>query len=79
MKLEIRRIVGFEWDAGNWRKSELKHGVAIAEAQEALLSDPVCQVDVRHSDDEQRYVALGMTNEGRDSSSPSRSAATAFE
>ena len=65
MRLEIRGILGFEWDAGNWRKSELKHGVAIAEAQEALLNDPVCQVDTRHSDDEQRYVALGRTNEGR--------------
>ena len=65
MRLEIRGILGFEWDAGNWRKSELRHGVAIAEAQEALLNDPVCQVDTRHSDDEQRYVALGKTNEGR--------------
>ena len=58
-------MVGFEWDAGNWRKSELKHGVAIGEAQEVLLNHPLCQVDVRHSADEQRYVALGVTNEGR--------------
>ena len=65
MKLEIRGLVGFEWDAGNWRKSELKHGVAVAEAQEVLLNDPLCQVDTRHSDDEQRYAALGTTNEGR--------------
>ena len=65
VKLEIRGIDGFEWDAGNWRKSERKHGVAVAEAQEVLLNDPVCQVDARHSDDEQRYVALGTTNEGR--------------
>lgn len=65
VKIEIRGIVGFEWDAGNWRKSELKHGVAITEAHEMLLNNPVCQVDTRHSYDEQRYVALGMTNEGR--------------
>jgi len=65
VKLEIRGIVGFEWDAGNWRKSELKHGVAMAEVQEVLLNVPSCRVDIRHSDDEQRYVALGMTNEGR--------------
>jgi uncharacterized DUF497 family protein len=37
----------------------------MAEAQELLLNDPLCQVDPRHSDDEQRYVALGTTNEGR--------------
>ena len=58
-------MVGFEWDAGNWRKSELKHGVAIGEAQEVLLNHPLCQVDARHSGDEQRYVALAVTNEGR--------------
>ncbi len=65
MKLRIRGLVGFEWDAGNWSKSELKHGVAVAEAQEVLLNDPLCQVDARHSGDEQRYVALEVTNEGR--------------
>jgi uncharacterized DUF497 family protein len=65
VKLRIHGLVGFEWDAGNWRKSELKHGVAIAEAQEVLLNNPLCQVDTRHSEDEQRYVALGTTVEGR--------------
>ena len=65
VELTVRGIVGFDWDSGNWRKSELKHGVAMAEAQEVLLNDPLCQVDTRHSDDEQRYVALGTTNEGR--------------
>ncbi|MBI2159791.1 MAG: BrnT family toxin [Candidatus Rokubacteria bacterium] len=64
MRLVVR-LIGFEWDEANWRKSELKHGVAAAEAEEALLKDPLCQVDPRHSDDEQRYVALGETNEGR--------------
>jgi hypothetical protein len=61
----VVRLTGFDWDQANWRKSELKHGVAAAEAEEALLKDPLCQVDPRHSDDEQRYVALGETNEGR--------------
>ncbi len=65
MKLRIRGLVGFEWDAGNWSKSELKHGVAATEAQEVMLNDPLCQVDAGHSGDEQRYVALGVTNEGR--------------
>ena len=65
MKLQIRGLIGFQWDGGNWRKSELRHGVAMAEAQEVLLNDPLCQVDPRHSDHEQRYVALGATSEGR--------------
>ena len=65
MKLTIRGLTGFDWDAANWRKSELKHGVAAAESQEALLNEPLCQIDTHHSDDEQRYVALGVTNDGR--------------
>jgi uncharacterized protein len=65
VKVVIRGLSGFEWDPGNWRKSELKHGVAAAEAEEVLLNDPLCQVDTPHSGREQRYVALGVTNEGR--------------
>jgi uncharacterized DUF497 family protein len=65
MRLTVRGIVGFDWDSGNWSKSELKHGVARVEAEEALLNDPLCQVDIRHSENEQRYVALGETLDGR--------------
>jgi uncharacterized DUF497 family protein len=61
----VVHLSGFDWDDANWRKSELKHGVAVAEAEEVLLNEPMCQVDTRHSDREQRYVALGRTNEGR--------------
>ena len=65
MKLVVQGLQGFDWDAANWRKSELKHGVAAVEAEEALLNEPLCRVDSRHSDSEQRYVALGATNDGR--------------
>ena len=41
----------------------------MAEVQEVLLNAPSCQVDARHSEDEQRYVALRVTNEGDNSSS----------
>ncbi len=66
MRLVVGGLRGFDWDADNWRKSELKHGVAVSEAEEVLLSNPLCQVDTRHSDDEQRYVAMGETVEGRE-------------
>ena len=65
MEIVVRGLVGFEWDEANWEKSERKHGIAASEAEEALLNDPLCQVDRKHSEDEQRYVALGSTNEGR--------------
>ena len=61
----VRGLKGFDWNAANWRKSEIKHGIAASEAEEVLLGDPLCQVDVRHSETEQRYVALGSTSEGR--------------
>lgn len=65
MWLVVKGLVGFEWDTGNWKKSELKHGISAVEAEEALLAGALCQVDSHHSEDEQRYVALGETNEGR--------------
>jgi uncharacterized DUF497 family protein len=65
VKVVVRGLPGFERDPGNWRKSELKHGVAAAEVEEVLLNEPVCQVDTPHSGNEQRDVALGVTNEGR--------------
>jgi hypothetical protein len=65
VKLVVRGLRGFEWDEANWRKSELKHGVAAAEAEEVLLNDPLCQVDGRHSKRGQRYLALGVTNDRR--------------
>jgi hypothetical protein len=65
VRLVVRGLKGFEWEAANWRKSEIRHGVAATEAEEGLLGDPLCQVDARHSESEQRYVALGSTSEGR--------------
>ena len=61
----VRGLKGFDWDPANWRKSELKHGVAANEAEEVLMANPLCQVDPRHPDSEQRYVVLGATSEGR--------------
>jgi uncharacterized DUF497 family protein len=39
--------------------------IATVEAEEVLLGEPLCQVDLQHSDDEQRYVALGVAEDGR--------------
>ena len=59
-------IVGFEWDAGNRRKSELKHGVTQPEAEEIFFNDPLLiGCDDKHSDTEPRYLALGKTNRAR--------------
>lgn len=60
------RITGFDWDAGNARKSSDKHGVSQAEAEQAFFNVPLRVVpDTKHSADEPRYHALGKTDEGR--------------
>jgi len=59
-------IVGFDWDAGNERKSEDKHGVGQSEAEQVFFNQPLLVLeDDRHSLAEPRFHALGATNEGR--------------
>jgi uncharacterized DUF497 family protein len=63
--IDLDRIVGFDWDDGNARKSE-KHGVAQSEAEQIFFDVRLLMVvDVHHSADEQRYHALGTTLDGR--------------
>ncbi len=57
--------VGFDWDEGNLRKNE-KHGVAKAEVEQAFLNRPlIVASDVRHSQQEPRFHALGRTDANR--------------
>jgi uncharacterized protein len=60
------RITGFDWDEGNARKSEDKHGVSQAEAERVFFSEPLLLLpDQRHSQHEARYHALGRTDTHR--------------
>ena len=64
--LDIDRIIGFQWDFGNARKSADKHGVQQAEAEQAFFNEPLLVVeDVGHSRSETRFHALGVTDAGR--------------
>lgn len=64
--IDFDLIVGFEWDAGNGRKSEVKHGVTQAEAEEVFFNNPLLiSTDEKHSENEGRFVALGKTNKAR--------------
>jgi uncharacterized protein len=58
-------IVGFDWDDGNSRKSEDKHKVSQAEAEQVFFNSPLLLPDPRHSLEEARMHALGMTDAGR--------------
>lgn len=60
------RLVGFNWDAGNERKSVDKHGVSQAEAEQTFFNQPLLVLsDERHSVSEPRFHALGRTEAGR--------------
>ena len=57
------KIVGFDWDDGNSRKSDIKHGVTNAEAEQIFFNQPLLVIsDSKHSQKEQRYHALGKTD-----------------
>ena len=61
----FEKISGFEWDKGNEQKNA-KHGVTPAEAEQVFLNEPLVVLnDLKHSDTEQRFHALGQTVEGR--------------
>jgi uncharacterized DUF497 family protein len=55
----------FEWDEGNKDKNLEKHGIG-KEAIEALFhAQPFFTDDTRHSRQEQRFVAVGISGVGR--------------
>jgi hypothetical protein len=56
----------FEWDASKAAGNRSKHGVSFEEAQSAF-SDPMALVvfDVRHSNHEDRYLLIGISDRGR--------------
>ena len=60
------KVVGFDWDAGNERKSVDKHGVGRAEAEQVFFNEPLLVAeDSRHSGSELRFHALGRTSQNR--------------
>ena len=64
--IDLERIAGFDWDDGNSSKSADKHDVSQAEAENVFLNDPLIVVeDVRHSETERRFNALGKTSQNR--------------
>ena len=63
--IDLNKITSFDWDTGNSRKND-KHGVSMAEAEQVFFNNPLLLVaDTKHNHTEQRYHALGKTDEGR--------------
>ena len=64
--IDFGRVVGFQWDSGNDRKSEARHGVSRAEAEQVFFNIPLrLAADYVHSRLEERFHALGRTDDGR--------------
>ena len=64
--IDLAKISGFDWDAGNARKNDAKHGVSMAEAEQVFYNTPLLMLeDGAHSTHEVRVHALGKTHEGR--------------
>ena len=57
---------GFQWDEGNSVKSWVKHRVSEGEAEQVFLNEPLLLwEDKKHSEQENRFWAMGRTDQGR--------------
>ncbi|WP_026595910.1 BrnT family toxin [Methyloferula stellata] len=64
--IDWKLVTGFDWDAGNSRKSVDKHAVSQAEAEQVFFNAPLLIApDAMHSERENRLHALGRTDDGR--------------
>ncbi len=64
--IDWKQICGFEWDTGNARKSAEKHKVTQGEAEEVFFNQPLLILeDLKHSQQEIRFHALGKTDNSR--------------
>ena len=62
----LSKCKGFQWDTGNLEKNWLKHRVSRLEIEQVFFNRPLLvAVDDQHSQDEQRFFALGRTELGR--------------
>ena len=64
--IDWKQVTGFDWDAGNERKSLEKHAASRFEAEQVFFNQPLLiLLDMKHSQIEDRYHALGRTNDAR--------------
>ncbi|MDP9056146.1 MAG: BrnT family toxin [Pseudomonadota bacterium] len=56
------KIIGFDWDSGNWPKCG-QHGLSRQEIEQVLLGEPAVMADPHRG--EPRMRAIGKTASGR--------------
>lgn len=57
-------VAGFDWNKANWPKCG-KHGVTKDEIEALFKADPGVHSDPTHSRQEERKLAVGITQAGR--------------
>jgi hypothetical protein len=64
--INFNNIDGFDWDHGNGPKIVNKHKVIPSEAEQIFFNEPLLLLgDLKHSQDEPRFHALGITDDQR--------------
>jgi len=62
--MDLRGVTGFDWDEANFYKNE-EHGVSAAEIEQIFTNRHLVVLpDALHSQSEERFLALGRTDEG---------------
>ena len=63
---KLQECTGFQWDEHNIQKNWEKHKVSPAESEQAFFNRPLTVAkDVDHSEEEERFYALGKTDQDR--------------
>jgi len=63
---KLRKCTGFEWDNYNINKNWEKHRVSPVESEQTFFNNTLFVADdIKHSESEIRYYALGKTDRNR--------------
>ena len=62
---QLQKCIGFDWDRHNRDKNWDKHKVSFVECEEFFFSHFIVQTDIKHSQHESRFYALGTTRQSR--------------
>lgn len=64
--MKLPKPTAFEWDKGNLDKNLIKHDITNRETEEVFGNNPLkIFPDLKHLEQEQRFVAYGVTNQNR--------------
>lgn len=61
----LKNCEGFDWDKGNEAKNWETHSVKKTEAEQVFFNHPLLVLDTYSQNNEKRFLALGVTNNGR--------------